>query len=153
MSFLCLFHYLELYILDRILFWAKSLFFQFPIPFVLHTQVFSRKFLKSHIPRNRCSNIVSGTESDVLVHLLVIHFWKYQFSVRHNSVLIDPGLQSKAKNILSGNRCEVKDTVKLMKIEFGEIEKGATSNEEAWTLLALQSNLYQINLICRNKFR
>ena len=83
-------------------------------------QVFKKPYSK-----NPCSNIFSGTESDVLVHLLVIHLRDLQ-SINFPSdiilyFVIDPGVQSKAKNILSGNRYDVKDTVKLMKIEFGEM--------------------------------
>ena len=34
------------------------------------------EFLKNQIVKNQCSNIVPGTESDILVHLLLVHFWE-----------------------------------------------------------------------------
>ena len=71
-----LFHHLELDILDRILFWSKILFFQFSVPSVLQPYWKIWEFLKSQIPKNQRSKIVPGTESNSLVHLLLIHFWE-----------------------------------------------------------------------------
>ena len=74
-----LFHHLELYILDE--FFSEQKFcFQFSIPSVRHT-VFQPhwkicELLKSQMLTNQCSNSVPGTESDILVHLLLFHFWE-----------------------------------------------------------------------------
>ena len=94
----CLFHHQELCILDRILFWVKILFFSSFHPFrstSLPSNIFYPfrptvfqpywkicEFLKSQILMNQCSNIVPGTQSDILIQILL----KVSIFRRHNFV-------------------------------------------------------------------
>ena len=109
----CLFHHQELCILDRILFWAKILFFfkfsSLPsdissVRYILSllSNVFQPywkicEFFKSQILMNQCSNIVPGTQSDILIQILFIHFWEtFKVSIfrRYNFVF-----RNKPKNL------------------------------------------------------
>ena len=62
-------------------FLSKNFIFSIYYPFSPTYSVFQPywkicEFLKSQILKNQCSNIVPGTESHILVHLLLIHFWE-----------------------------------------------------------------------------
>ena len=96
----CLFHHQELCILDRILFKFSSLpsdiFYPF-CPTVFQPYWKICEFLKSQILMNQCSNIVPGTQSDILIQILLIHFWetsKVSIFRRYNFVF-----RNKPKNL------------------------------------------------------
>ena len=104
----CLFHHQELCILETILFLSKNFsFFKFSflpsdIFYSFRPTVFQQywkicEFLKSQILMNQCSNIVPGTQSDILIQILLIHFWetsKVSIFRRYNFVF-----RNKPKNL------------------------------------------------------